>query len=153
MNINLPVKRGLALTTHLGTDLFVCQSIRGLPVFERKVGSDVLPDLKLLMEPICGLSHMGYQGLSFGSNTWLELESFDGIIACHPASQQLIWKCLCSGNTSAASIRNVAKGSLSAIFGDIWWYLRCWWRQHMDIWVLLLGGGADVFSSMDWVSA
>jgi len=67
MNINLPVKRGLALTTNLGTDSFVCQGIRGLPVFERKVGSDVLPELKLLMEPICGLSHMGYQGLSFGS--------------------------------------------------------------------------------------
>ena len=67
MNINLPVKRGLALTTNLGTDSFVCQSIRRLQVFERKVGSDVLPELKLLMEPICGLSHMGYQGLSFGS--------------------------------------------------------------------------------------
>ena len=90
MSLNLPVKRGLALTTNLGTDSFVCQGIRGLPVFERKVGSDVLPELKLLMEPICGLSHMGYQGLTFGPNTRLELESFDGIIACHPASQQLI---------------------------------------------------------------
>lgn len=59
--------------------------------FQRKVGSDVLPELKLLMVNICGLSHMGYQDWVLVQTprlSWI----FDGIIACHPASQQLIWK-------------------------------------------------------------
>lgn len=59
--------------------------------------------------------------------TWLELEFFDGIVAWHPASQQLVWKCITSKH------QELGQGQSHAIFGDIRRHLRSWWHRHMDV--------------------
>ena len=149
MNINLPVKKGLVLPTYFGTDSFVCQEREGLPWFLK------VKYVQMLSKSLNGWWNQFVDSATWATRDWALAPKtwLDSIIAYPPTSQQLMWKCLCLGNTSPASTRNLAKGGLSDIFGDIWLYLHFWWCQHMDIGVLLLGGGADVFSPMDWVSA
>lgn len=105
---------------------------RAAPASERKVCSDVLRELTLWMEPVCGLSLVSYQGLSLGSRDMIRTWIFWWHRACHPTSRRLIGKCLCLGNASPASLRSLARGSLGAVFRDIWWCIP----DGANIWML-----------------